>query len=189
MDTRNKKNKETPHIFAPFLLLKVEKMYYYWIASFAISFLSILYDLCSSNIENSFTQGAFYSTCIAVLAPFLVEFFIGYSAKFRSSKGDKYPFHKGASLGLCFIAILWAFLCYATPLKTNRVSQIILTVLVGILSFYLYLVSKMDMHPTLLKPYEEKSYAETEKDLVKGIQDKAQNITSVQGSDGKEVKL
>lgn len=189
MGTRNKKNKEMPHIFAPFLLLKVEKMYYYWIVSFAISFLSIIVDLCNSSIENSFTQGAFYSTCIAVLAPFLVEFYVDYSAKFRSSKGDKYPFYKVASLGLCFIAVFWAFICYATPLKTNRVSQIILTVSVGILSFYSYLVSKMDMHPTLLKPYEEKSYAEAEKDILKGMEEKVQNTTSVQGNDGEEVKL
>ena len=78
---KRKKGKILLRIFAPFQILKVEKMYFSWIASFIISFMSIIVDLLNCSIESSFIQGAFYSTCIALLAPFLVEFFVEYTTE------------------------------------------------------------------------------------------------------------
>lgn len=43
------------------LILKVEKMYFSWIVSFIISFMSIIVDLVNCRIENSFMQRSFYT--------------------------------------------------------------------------------------------------------------------------------
>ena len=93
MCNKKRENKSFPRILAPFLILKVEKMYFSWIASFIISFMSIIVDLVNCSIENSFMQGAFYSTCIALLAPFLVEFFVEYTSISRSKRGNRKIHH------------------------------------------------------------------------------------------------
>lgn len=167
MCKKNRKNKAFPRILAPFLILKVEKMYFSWIASFIISFMSIIVDLVNCSIENSFMQGAFYSTCIALLAPFLVEFFVEYTSSNRSERTEKYTTYKGGALVVCFVVVMLLCIFYATAAKTNRIIQIVSTVLVGILSLYLYLVSKMDIHPTLLTNYKDISYVEAEQNALK----------------------
>ena len=178
MCNKKRENKSYPRILAPFLILKVEKMYFSWIASFIISFMSIIVDLVNCSIENSFMQGAFYSTCIALLAPFLVEFFVEYTSISRSEGAEKYTTYKSASLRVCFVIVFLLCVFYATAAKTSRLIQIVSTVFVGVLSLYLYLVSKMDKHSTLLTDYKDISYVEAE-----------QNVTSVEVADGVEVKL
>lgn len=123
MCKKNKEHKSFPRILAPLLILKVEKMYYSWIASFIISFMSIIVDWVNCSIENSFIQGAFYSTCITLLAPFLVEFFVEYTSSNRSNKKQKYTTYKGASLVLCFVVVFLLCVFYATAARTNRVIQ------------------------------------------------------------------
>ena len=189
MRNKKRKAKSVPRIFAPFLILKVEKMYFSWIASFIISFMSIIVDLVNCSIENSFIQGAFYSTCIALLAPFLVEFFVEYTSISRSKRTEKYTTYKGASLVVCFVIVFLLCVFYATAAKTSRLIQIVSTIIVGVLSLYLYLVSKMDTHPTLLTGYEDISYVEAEQNVLEEMTNEAKTLKSVDGADGVEVKL
>ena len=189
MHKRKKQNKKFPRVLAPFLILKVEKMYYSWIASFVISFTSIIVDLINGNIENSIMQGAFYSTCIALLAPFFVEFLVEYRVSSRAQRTEKYTTYKSASLSVCFVVLLLLCVLYSTVAKTDRLIQIAFTVLVGFLSFYLYLVSKMDAHPTLLINYEDISYVEAEQNVLDQMTTEAQMLTSVEVAKGVEVKL
>lgn len=164
-------------------------MYYSWIASFVISFMSIIVDLVNCNIENSFMQGAYYSTCIAILAPFLVEFLVEYTASNRAQRTEKYSTYKGASLVVCFVVLFLLCVFYATAVKTNKLIQIVCTVFVGVLSLYLYLVPKMDEHSTLLTSYKDISYIEAEKEALSQMTNGAQNLTSVEVAKGVEVKL
>lgn len=189
MRKQNRKNKAFPRILAPFLILKVEKMYFSWIASFIISFMSIIVDLVNCSVESSFLQGAFYSTCITLLAPFLVEFFVEYTSSNRANKTEKYTTYKGASLMVCFVVVFLLCVFYATAVKTNSTIQIVSTIFVAVLSLYLYLVSKMDIHSTLLTKYEDISYAEAEQNVLEQMTVDAQNLTSVEVDNGMEVKL
>lgn len=189
MCKRNRKNKTFPRILAPFLILKVEKMYFSWIASFIISFMSIIVDWVNCSIENSFMQGAFYSTCIALLAPFLVEFFVEYTSNNRSKREEKYTTYKGGALLVCFVVVILLCICYATAARTNSVFQITATFFVGVLSLYLYLVSKMDTHSTLLTNYKDISYVEAEQNVLEKMTTDAQSLTSVEVVEGVEVKL
>ena len=189
MCKRIKERKRFPRILAPFLILKVEKMYFSWIASFIISFMSIIVDLVNCSIENRFMQGAFYSTCIALLAPFLVEFFVENTSSHRSNKKEKYTTYKGSSLVLCFVVVFLLCVFYATTAKTSRVIQVLTTIFVGVFSLYLYLVSKMDMHPTLLTNFEDISYVEAEQSVLDKMTTDAQKLTSVKTTEGVEVKL
>ena len=189
MCKKRNKRKAFPRIFAPFLILKVEKMYFSWIASFLISFMGILVDFANSSIESSFTQGAFYSTCITLLAPFLVEFFVDYTANNRSRKTERYTEYKGASLLVCFLVVFLLSVFYATAAKTNGLIQILSTIFVAFLSAYLYLFSKMDAHPTLLSDYEDISYLEAEQNVLDQMTNEAQKLTSVEVSEGLEAKL
>lgn len=189
MCKRNKETKTIPRILAPFLILKVEKMYFSWVASFVISFMSIIVDLVNCSLENSFMQGAFYSTCIALLAPFLVEFFVEYTSINRSKREEKYTSYKGGALVVCFVVVILLCIFYATAAKTSRAIQIVSTILVGVLSLYLYLVSKMDIHPTLLTDYKDISYIEAEQNALEKMTIGAQSLTSVKVAEGVEVKL
>lgn len=189
MSRRTSDNKAFPRFLAPFLILKVEKIYYSWIASFVISFMSIIVDLVNGSVENSFIQGSFYSTCIALLAPFLVEFFVEYTSSNRSKRTEKYTTYRGASLVICFVIVFLLCVFYATTAKTNKLIQIISTIFVGFFSLYLYLVSKMEMHSTLLTDYKDISYIEAEQNELDKMTAVAQKLTSVKGTDGMEVKL
>lgn len=189
MSTRDHKREKFPRILAPFLILRVEKMYFSWIASFAISFMSILVDLVNNSIDTSFRQGAFYSTCIALLAPFLVEFFVEYIAASRAQKPEKYTTYKGASLLICFVVVFLLCVFYATAAKSNPYIQIISTILVGFFSLYLYLVSKMGKHETLLASYKDVSYVEAEQKALETLTAQGHDQTSVTVEEGVEVKL
>lgn len=189
MCRKNKDNKKFPSVFAPFLILKVEKMYYSWIASFIIAFMGVIVDIANSSIDNSFLQGAFFSTCITLLAPFFVEFFVDYTFTNRAQQTEKYTTYKGASLLICFVVMFLLCIFYATAIKTNKLIQIISTIIVGILSLYLYLVSKMDKHPNLLMEYKDVSYFEAEQNVLDKMTTDAKNLTSVEGNKGEEIKL
>ena len=134
-------------------------------------------------------QGAFYSTCITLLAPFLVEFFVDYKSSNRSKKVEKYTAYKGLALLICFVVIILLCIFYATAAKTNRIIQILSAILAGAFSLYLYLVSKMDSHSTLLTNYEDISYIEAEQNELDKMTTEAKNLKSVEVAEGVEVKL
>ena len=162
-------------------------MYLHYLAD--VEHMSIIVDWINHSIENSFMQGAFYSTCITLLAPFLVEFFVDYKSSNRSKKVEKYTAYKGLALLICFVVIILLCIFYATAAKTNRIIQILSAILAGAFSLYLYLVSKMDSHSTLLTNYEDISYIEAEQNELDKMTTEAKNLKSVEVAEGVEVKL
>ena len=102
---------------------------------------------------------------------------------------EKYTTYKSASLIVCFVIVFLLCVFYATAAKTSRLIQIVSTVLVGVLSLYLYLVSKMDIHSTLLTGYKDISYVEAEQNVLEKMTIEAKKLTSVEVADGVEVKL
>ena len=130
-------------IFAPFRVLKVEKFYLFWIFSFIVSFSSIILDICNGVIASSISQGIFFSTCMAILAPLFFEFLVEYLSLHRKGKKEEYSTYKAWTMAFCFFVLLVLFFFYVTKVKSSLLAQVIVSVIVFVLSFYTYLVSKI----------------------------------------------
>ncbi len=128
---------------APFSVLKVEKVYWFWLASYCISFAGIIIDLFNHNIKTSIENGMVFSTCIAVLAPLVLEFFINYIVKNRKEEKEQFSSYIGVTYCVCVLGILLNFLFYVTNLKSSIIVQGISFVCFLAVSFYAYLVTKM----------------------------------------------
>ena len=177
-------------ITAPFQILRVEKIYLlYWLANLLISCAAVIIDFLNGNGMNSISQGALYSTCFAVLAPFVVEFFVTYQNLARAQSRDKFPSYKSCSLVMCIILLFFLTVFYLTEAKKNVMLQVFITCIVCILALYLYLIGKMDFHSTLLYEYENLPYIEAEKLELEKIQQSAKGTNVITSKNGNEVKL
>ncbi len=65
-ETDTTTNKNHIGVFAPFRLLKRERIYWFWSVALIISYLGIFINLMNGNNEACFSSGAFYSTGITI---------------------------------------------------------------------------------------------------------------------------
>lgn len=175
--------------FAPFRALKIEKFYLFWIFSFVFSFSSIIIDLFNGVIEDSISQGAFFGTCMAIIAPLCFEFLVEYLSSHRKGKKEEYSTYKAWTMAFCFVALFVLFLFYVTKLKSSFLAQIIVSLIVFILSFYTYLVSKMGDHDHLLEKYKDKSYLDAENDELRKISKGSKHPRPIKNEHGQVLKL
>ena len=174
--------------FAPFAVLKFEKVYWIWIASYIISFAGIIIDLINHTIKTSIENGMIFSTCIAVLAPLVFEFLTNYIVDNRKGEHEQFSVYKGVATFFCVLGMIVTFLFYGTDLRSSLTVQLICVVLFLAISFYLYLVTKMPTHARLLQDYADIPYNEIEKGNMSRLQDNSEKLEKTT-SDGIEVKL
>lgn len=176
-------------ILAPFEVLRVEKIYYIWFLSLAISFAGIILDCLNKNADAAFSNGTFYGTGIAVIAPFFVDFIVDYQSSHRKQKEETFSTYKSWSFLASLVVVFILVLLFRSDYRTSKCFQIICTVMVTTVSFYSYLVYKMADHLILMEQYSDRPYVEEENRVVKQLSRKAKRTKRVTNSDGKEVKL
>ncbi len=176
-------------MIAPFMTLKVEKVYWLWLVILLISFIGSFVDICNGTFIENTKQGVLYSTNFAVLAPFLIDFLVAYSNLNRSKRKEEFSVYKVWTISSCFVMILFIFVLYSTAARSVIWPQIVCTLIVCCLSFYTYLVNKMDQHAQLLVDFKDTSYAEAESKLVTDMRKSAAALTVVTTKEGKEVGL
>lgn len=190
---RDKRDNHSPkwweRVFAPLMTLKIEKFYWFWVLSFVISFAGIVVDLLNGDFEASANNGIVYSTCIAIIAPLFIEFLANYISVNHQKKKEEYSTYKAWSMAICIATLIFLFLFYVTKARTSLVLQISCILIVFAVSFYTYLVTKMDIHRTLLEEYKDKSYLELENEILKDTEEKSRKLTSTTTDSGTEVKL
>lgn len=183
------KKKFWESIFAPFRVLKIEKFYLFWLFSFIVSFSSIIIDLCNGEIGTSISQGIFFSTCMAILAPLFFEFLVEYLSLHRKGEKEEYSTYKAWTMAVCFFVLLIIFFFYVTNVKSSLTAQLIVSVVVFAISFYTYLVSKMGDHDRLLEKYKDRSYIDAENAELKRIRDDSKKPKPVTNEQGEVLKL
>ena len=188
-NTEAKKKFFEKGIFAPFHVLKVEKFYLFWIFSFIVSFSSIILDICNGAIASSISQGIFFSTCMAILAPLFFEFLVEYLSLHRKGKKEEYSTYKAWTMAFCLLVLLILFFFYVTKVKSSLLAQVVVSIIVFVLSFYTYLVSKMGDHDRLLEKYKDKSYIDAENDELKRISEGSKNPQPIKNEQGEVMKL
>lgn len=187
---RSNESKSTKRkIIAPFELLKVEKIYWVWGVSFLISFASIIVDFLNSELPSAFEQGAFYATCLAVIAPYFLDFIVDYCQLSKMGKKENFSTYKSWTFVLSIGCVFFLIVFYITKCRTNSVLQVISTLIVAAVSFYTYLVYKMEAHPILMKQYEDIPYAVAENKSVNDLSRSAQKAKKYETESGEEVKL
>lgn len=193
MQSKNRKRSSLwQRLCAPFRVLKIEKLYYFWFVSFFLSFAGIIIDWFNGNLHNSFLQGAFFSTGMAVLVPTFFEFLVEYQSSNRQSQKEEYSTYKSVAMALSLTMLLLLFLFYVTDLKSSIVIQSISFFAILLLSFYTYLVTKMSHHSKLLEDFKDRPYAETEMDELRRINNKSKKLKKrnvVINEEGDSIKL
>ena len=185
----NRSPKWWEKVFAPLMTLKIEKLYWFWLLSFFISFAGIVIDLLNGDFKTSINNGIVYSTCIAIIAPLFIEFLANYISDNHQKKKEEYSTYKAWSMAICIAALICLFLFYGTAARNSFVLQIICIIAIFIISFYTYLVTKMAIHSTLLEDYKDKPYYGIEKEVLKDTEEKSKELTSTRTDTGAEVKL
>lgn len=174
---------------APFRVLKIEKIYAAWLFILIISFAGCIVDCFNGDILASLEKGILFSTCFAVVAPFLIEFAIDLLNKYRSKASEHFWGYKAWMMVLHVFTLFMLFIAYMSDIKGHILFQIIATAVVGFVSFYTYLVNKMEQHARILTEYQDKPYDEIERLELENMQRKAKEINSITGQNGNEVKL
>ena len=176
-------------ILAPFQVLKIEKMYLFWFVSFVLSFAGVIVDAFNGEILNSYVQGAFFSTGMAVLIPTCFEFLVEYQSINRETKKEEYSTYKSWAIGLNLAALVLLFFFYVTNLKSSIWIQSISFFVICGLSFYTYLVTKMSRHSILLEEYKTRPYIEIEKDALGKMKKDAKKLATVTNEEGGSFKV
>ena len=176
-------------VLAPFFVLKIEKFYLFWILSFFISFAGVIIDFLNKDGANIVKNGMIYSTCMAILSPLFIDFLTEYTSLNRQKAREEYSSYKAWSIGICLTMLVLLFLFYVTKMRSVLIVQIICLIIVFLISFYTYLVTKMQTHQELLKDFKDKSYLDVEKDILKSTAKKSKKIKSTVNADGVEIKL
>lgn len=174
---------------APFRVLKIEKIYAAWLFILVISFAGCIVDFFNGDILANLEKGILFSTCFAVVAPFLIEFAIDLLNKKRSKASEHFWGYKAWMMILHVFTLFILFSAYMSDIKGNIIFQTITTAVLGFLSFYTYLVNKMEQHVGILTEYQDKPYDEVERIELEKMQQKAKAIDSITGRNGNEVKL
>lgn len=128
-------------------------------------------------------------TLFAKVAPLFIEFLANYISVNHQKKKEEYSTYKAWSMAICIATLIFLFLFYVTKARTSLVLQISCILIVFAVSFYTYLVTKMDIHRTLLEEYKDKSYLELENEILKDTEEKSRKLTSTTTDSGTEVKL
>lgn len=176
-------------IIAPTQVLKVEKFYWFWIVSYLFSFIGILIDLFNGEISNGFQNGMIYNTCIAVILPLFIDFLSNYVSGNKQRTKEEFSAYKVWVMGLCLAMLVLLSLLYGTKMKSSLSAQIICFVLVFLLSFYTYLVTKMSCHSALMADYKDKPYYDVENEIITDTNKKSKKLKKTTIADGTEVKL
>ena len=92
-------------------------------------------------------------------------------------------------MAFCLLVLLVLFFFYVTKVKSSLPAQVIISIIVFVLSFYTYLVSKMGDHERLLEKYKDKSYIDAENDELKKISEGSKNPQPVKNEQGEVMKL
>lgn len=189
MNSNTKKKSWWEKVIAPFMVLKIEKFYLFWIVSYLISFAGVIVDIFNGNLSTSIHNGIIFSTCMAVIAPLFIEFLTDYISGNRQKSKEEYAVYKGWTMGLCFIGLILLFLFYVTKIKSSWIVQLICLIIAFVLSFYTYLVTKMQIHDTLLNDFKDKTYTEMENEEISMRNGNSKKLKKATLAEGVEIKL
>ena len=170
-------------LFAPFVIVKREKLYSGWII-YAVIFgmINIFADLLMGSgtaFPEHVTTGQFYTFSIALCTPLLVDMLLSIIVERRSMGKVHFLSYKIVSVLIAFLlTIIMTFLWMGTY-KDSLVSQIIFTIISLFLAYYMFLVSHMQNHSDITEEYDDKEYLETENKRLQEVQDKVEEVNKV----------
>lgn len=189
MSTKEEKRTLIEKLLAPFRVLKIEKFYWFWSISYLISFAGIIIDIFDGNISGVVENGMVFSTCMAVIAPLFIEFVSNYISSNRQKKKEEYTVYKGWTMGVCFVGFAILFLFYVTKMKSSWIAQLISFLSVFAISFYTYLVTKMQTHNVLLEDFKDKTYTELENEEIENMKGNSKKLKNASLTEGVSIKL
>lgn len=185
---KNNKDKKEFTFWAPFKLLKEENLYWFCLITLFISLLGVITSVLNGDFQECVDTGAIYSTFIAIIAPFLVDFFVELTVKRRKDQTQNFITYKSLVFGISVLYIVFSSIIIMLPIGTNYIIQGLYLLFSVFYYIYIYLVIRMDDHEGFLADYTDSKYAETEKQHIKGIISDAAGKKEYQ-EDGRTIKL
>lgn len=170
-------------IFAPFVIVKREKLYIGWII-YAIFFgmLNFLADTFMGNFEsitNYISSGQFYTFSIALCAPFIIDLLLSIIVGHRSDQGIHFLKYKITTISITIILLCIMTFLWMGKFKGILILQIILTLISLFLSYYMFLVGHMQEHIEVTSKYDDKEYLKLENDRIEAVQNKTSTVSEV----------
>ncbi len=179
--------KKTP-IFAPFYILRDEKLYISWLVTIIFfGLLNVWAGLLMGDLEavkSSFSEGIVYTYLISICAPFIAETLLYILVKSKSK--EKIEFISYKILSIVFNLFLIFFLSYIWVGRYKGVIwlQILIGIIVSLYSFYMFCVDRMNSHKTIVGEYDHDEYLNSENKDISNLINAASEVEAIKDEDG-----
>ena len=169
--------------FAPFLIVKREKLYIGWVI-YAIIFglINLLGDILMGNISafsEYITTGQFYTFSIALCSPLIVDMLLSIIVERKTTKKVHFLSYKIPTVLITFILTLIMAFLWVGDYKGKLLLQVFLTIISLFLAYYMFLVSHMQDHNDITEEYDDKEYLKTENQRLQEVQNKVDEIINI----------
>lgn len=176
-------------IKAPFLILKRECFYYFWllfVVVFGLINIWIGLIIDKQEVINSFLTGHLYTFSIALCAPFFMILLQNFIISRSQRREVHFTRYKIACLLINLFWILFIlFLCFEA--KQSLILQILTSSLSIAFAFYMYCVNEMATHKGLLNEFEDSDYLKREEEDMKEIKSKKDKLDKIDEEGGIEL--
>ena len=180
------------NFLTPLRVVGIQKVYWFWLIIIPlISCFPFLIDLFSwktQNMVEKFSQGFFYTVCIALLVPFLFGMLIDSVVSHNNRTGPRHYTYKVsaglATLGL--IIILFALNFSSISQTANIIIQIIFFIVALFFAFYMFCINSMEDHREL---DQVDDHLITQKENMNETMEKAKKPEPIKNDKGEKIKL
>lgn len=171
------------NFFAPFVIVKREKLYIGWIF-YAVFFgmINLLADVLMGKLENLpeyINSGQFYTFSIALCAPFIVDILLSIIVEWKTSQKVHFLKYKVVSILFTVIVILIMTFLWLGNFKSILFLQILFTVLSLCFSYYMFLITHMFDHFEVTKNFDDQAYLNDENTRLKDVEEKTSGVTEL----------
>lgn len=181
-------------IFAPFQVVKYEKLYLIWVGAIVFfGLINVWGGLLLTGVSTFFSaieDGTGYTFAISICIPQVAETLIKFIVDRRNARPLHLVTYKLAPIFLNIIFVFFAAFLWSGIYKDNTLIQILIVIISIILAFYSFCVNQMEQHPTLVELFDDKKYeyVEDENNKIKELEKKSKAIETTSTRNG-DVKL
>ncbi len=170
-------------LFAPFIIVKREKLYIGWIV-YAVIFgmINLIADMLMGKLENLpeyIKTGQFYTFSIALCAPFIVDILLSIIVEWKTAQKVHFLKYKIASILFTVILVLIMTFLWLGDFKSIIFPQILCTIFSLCLSYYMFLINHMFEHFDVTETFDDKTYLLDENNRIKEVEEKVSDVNEL----------
>lgn len=187
MDGTNEKSQKKP-LLAPLYVIKEEKAYLIWV--FFVVFFGLINIWAAfllgeiESVSSAISEGIVYTYSISICAPFLAEVLVKVIGNKREKKLMSFAWYYVITSAINIVLILVLTFLWMGKYKGSIGIQVLVAIVATAFSFYMYCISQMEKHETLVGQYDDCEYLKSEKARMNQTEIAADKLLRIDGEEG-----